>query len=45
MNEKFIEFTYDKTLKGPKRPQKNVFVLYLSKRIKIEPGELKKIDM
>ena len=45
MSEKFIEFTYDKTLKQPKWVQNNVFVLSSSERIKIQPGESKKIDM
>ena len=45
MSEKFIEFIYDKALKRPKRLQNNVFVLYLSDRIKAKPGEYKKNDM
>ena len=45
MSEKFIGFLYDKTLKQPKRLQNNVFALYSLERIKIQPGESKKIDM
>ena len=40
-----IEFIYDKTIKRPKRLQNNVFVLHSPERIKIQPGEFKKIDM
>ena len=45
MGENFFEFLYDKTLKQPKRLQNNVFALHLSERIKMQPGEYKKIDM
>ena len=46
MSEKFIvEFTYDKTLKQPKRLQKDVFALYSSERIEIQSGGYKKIDV
>lgn len=45
MGEKSFEFLYDKTLKQPKRLQNNLFVLYLSERIKVQPGENKKIEM
>ena len=40
-----IEFTYDKTIKRPKRLQNNVFVLYSPKRIKTQPGEFKNMKL
>ena len=45
MNEKFIEFIYDKTLQRPKTLENSVFVLHSPQRIKIQPGEFRKIGM
>ena len=45
MSETFVEFTYDKTLKQPKRIQNNMFALYSSEKIKTKPEESNKIDM
>ena len=44
MNEKTVEFIYDKTIRRPKRLQNNVFALYASERIQLQPGEVKKIN-
>ena len=45
MNDKIIEFIYDGSLqKWPKKLQNNVFVLYSSKRIKVQPGEFINVD-
>ena len=45
MSNKVIEFIYDKTLKRPKKLQNNVFVLYSTPRIRLQPGEFKKVDI
>ena len=44
MNGKTVGFIY-KLTRRPKRLQNNVFVLYASERIRIQPGEVKKINM
>ena len=46
MCDKITEFIYDGSLqKRHKKLQDNVFVLYLSKRIKLRPGEFINVDM
>ena len=46
MGDKIIEFIYDGSLqKGQEKFQKNVFVLYSPKRIKLRPGELINVNM
>ena len=45
MSNKVIEFIYNKTLKRPKKLQNNVFVLYSPPRIRLQPGEFKKVDI
>ena len=45
MSNRFIEFIYDKTLKRPKKLRNIVFVLYSPERIRLQPGELKNVDM
>ena len=45
MNRKVIEFIYDKTLKRPKKLQNNVFMVYSPEKIRLHPGEFKKVDM
>ena len=45
MNEKTVEFIYDKLIGRPKRLQNNVFVLYAPERIRLQPGDVKKINM
>ena len=45
MNRNCIEFIYDKTTRRPRRLENNVFVLYSSERIKLQPGEIKSINM
>ena len=45
MNEKNLKFIYDKSIRRPKRLQNNVFVLFLPERIRLQPGEVKKINM
>ena len=42
MNEKTVEFIYDKLMRRLKRLQNNVFVLYAPERIQLQPGEVKK---
>ena len=42
MNRNCIEFIYDRM---PRRLENNVFVLYLPERIKLQPGEIKSINM
>ena len=44
MEEK-IEFIYDKTTRRPKRLENNVFILYAPERIRLQPGEVKEINM
>ena len=45
-SKKFIEFIYSKgPPKHPKQLQNNGFVLYLPKRIRLQPGEFKHLDM
>ena len=44
MNGKTVGFIY-KSTRRPKRLQNNVFVLYASERIRMQPGEVKKINM
>ena len=45
MSNEIIEFIYEKMLKRPKKLRKNVFVLYLPERIRLQPGEFKKVDL
>ena len=45
MSNRFIEFIYNKTLKRPKKLRNNVFVLYSPESIRLQLGELKKVDM
>ena len=45
MNTNFIEFIYDKTTRRPRKLENNVFALYLPERIKLQPGEIKSINM
>ena len=44
MEEK-IEFIYDKTTRRPKRLENNVFILYAPERIRLQPGEVKEINI
>ena len=44
MEEK-IEFIYDKTTRRPKRLENNVFILYSPERIRLQPGEVKEVNM
>ena len=44
MEEK-IEFIYDKTTRRPKRLENNVFILYAPERIRLQPGEVKEVNM
>ena len=44
MEEK-IEFIYDKTTRRPKRLENNVFILYTPERIRLQPGEVKEVNM
>ena len=44
MKEK-IEFMYDKTIRRPKRLENNVFILYTPERIRLQPGEVKEVNM
>ena len=44
MEEK-IEFIYDKTMRRPKRLENNVFILYAPEKIRLQPGELKDVNM
>ena len=44
MEEK-IEFIYDKTTIRPKRLENNVFILYSPERIRLQPGEVKEVNM
>ena len=45
MNRNCIEFIYAKTTRRPRRLENNVFVLYSPERIKLQPGEIKPINM
>ena len=45
MNRNCIEFIYDKTARRPRRLENNVFVLYSRERIKLQPGDIKSMDM
>ena len=45
MNRNCIKFIYDETTRGQKRLENNVFVLYSPKRINLQPGEIKSINM
>ena len=45
MSYRFIEFIHNKTLKRPKKMRNNVFVLHSPERIRLQSGELKKVDM
>ena len=45
MNRRTVEFMYDKSTRRPKRLQNNVFVLYAPERFRLNPGEVKKINM
>ena len=40
-----VESIYDKSTKRPKRLQNNVFVLYLPERIRLQPCQVRKINM
>ena len=44
MEEK-IQFIYDKTTRRPKRLENNVFILYAPERTRLQPGEVKEINM
>ena len=44
MEEK-IEFIYDKTTRRPKRLENNAFILYSPERIRLQPGEVKEVNM
>ena len=44
MEEK-IEFIYDKTTRRPKRLENNVFILYTPEKIRLQPGEVKEVNM
>ena len=44
MEEK-IEFIYDKTVQRPKRLENNVFILYAPEKIRLQPGEIKEVNM
>ena len=44
MEEK-IEFIYDKTTRRPKRLENNVFILYSPERIRLQPGEVKEVNI
>ena len=43
--EQKIEFIYDKTVRRPKRLENNVFILYAPERIRLQPGEVKEVNM
>ena len=43
--EQKIEFIYDKTVRRPKRLENNVFILYAPERIRLQPGEIKEVNM
>ena len=43
--EQKIEFIYDKTVRRPKRLENNVFILYAPERIRLQPGEVKDVNM
>ena len=45
MNTNFIEFIYDETTRRPRKLENNVFVLYSPERIKLQPREIKSINM
>ena len=45
MNRNCIKFIYDEITRGQKRLENNVFVLYSPKRINLQPGEIKSINM
>ena len=45
MKKNYIEFIYNKTTRKPRRLENNVFVSYLPERIKLQPGEIKSINM
>ena len=40
-----VEFIYDRTTRRPRTLKNNVFVLYSSKRIRLQPSEKMNIDM
>ena len=44
MEEK-IEFIYDKTTRRPKRLENNVFILYAPEKVRLQPGEVKDVNM
>ena len=44
MEEK-IEFIYDKTVRRPERLENNVFILYAPERIRLQPDEVKEVNM
>ena len=45
MNGGTIEFIYDKTTRRSKRLENNVFILYTPEKIRLRPGEVKKIKV
>ena len=45
MNINFIKFIYDETTGRPRKLENNVFVLYSPERIRLQPGEIKSINM
>ena len=45
MNRNCIKFIYHKTTRKPRRLENNVFVLYSPERIRLQPGEIKPVNM
>ena len=45
MNRNCVEFIYAKTTRRSRRLENNVFVLYSPEIIKLQPGEIKPINM
>ena len=45
MNRNCIKFIYDKTTRKRRRLESNGFVLYSPEKIKLQPGEIKSINV
>ena len=45
MNRNCIKFICDKTTRKPRRLENNVFVFYSPERIRLQPGEIKPVNM
>ena len=43
--KEIVKFFYQKSTRRPKRLENNVFVIYSPEKIKLEPGELKFVNM